>query len=249
MRPLVAAVISLGWMSFSAVTFAQTVSVMDLMDEAVSGAPGLQMAQADIARAHASAKRIAVSPYEYQVSVSAGQRFIDDPLSTETRFTEYGAGLSKTIRLPSKKRLDQRLSEIEVAISELGVEVAAFNEKKIFIELWSAWSQAHWFVAISRDQAEDAAELAALELAKVEKGAGRQINADILLAQSHMTEVMAQRDFTAAQRAKLNLQSRYPLISLPADPLGLSASFSVPPTNEIDASIDHPAYRLALLQS
>lgn len=249
MRTIVTILFSLSMASVSTLAAAQASSVMEILDEAVSSAAGLEIAQADIARARASAKRIATSHYEYEVSANAGQRYIDDPLSADTRFTEFGAGLSKTIRLPSKKRLDQRLSDIEIEISEIAVEVAIFDEKKAFIELWNAWSQAHRFVALSREQAEDAAALATLESVKVEKGAGRQINADILLAQSQMAAVIAQRDLAAANRAKYNLQSRYPILNLPSDPVSLSASIANLPLNRLDAIVDYPAQRLSSLHS
>jgi len=249
MRYLVTAVLCIAGVSLSSVSNAQSSSILDLMNEAVSGAPSVEIARADTARAQASATRIALSPYEYQLSGSVGQRFIDDPLAPNTEFTEYGAGVSKTIRLPSKKRLDQRLSQIEIEIAELGVEVAAFEEKLAFIKLWNAWSQAYRFVPVSQRHAADAAELAQLEVIKVEKGAGRQINADVLLAQSQIAEVLAEQDVANAERAKLNLVSRYPMIDLPYNPLSLSPSISAIAGSQLDEPVNYPAQRLAALQS
>lgn len=249
MRRIWITAVFLGLVFFPDLAAAQMTAIMEIMDEAVSSAPGVQIARADAPRARASARRIAISPYEYEVSASAGQRFIDDPLSADTRFTEFGAGLSKTIRLPSKKRMDQRLSDIEIEISKLAIDVAVFEEKRAFIKLWNAWNQAHRFITLSEQQAEDAAELASLERIKVEKGAGRQINADILLAQSQMVKVIAQRDQMAANRAKLNLQSRYPMIVLPDTPPNLPASFTATPANNVQAVMAYPAQRLAALQS
>lgn len=249
MRYILKVVFLVGSFCMSTVSMAQTESILTLMEEAVENSPSLQIAQSDINRARASAKRISVSPYEYEISASGGQRIIDDPLSPDTEFTEFGAGVSKTIRLPSKKRLDERLSDIEIDISELAVEVAVFEEKLTFIKLWNAWAQAHRLVAVSQDQAKDAAELASLELIKVEKGAGRQVNADILLAQSQMAEVLAQRDIADANRAKFTLQSRYPMIILPEMPFSLSSPSRLTSADNLNTLPDYPAQRLAALQS
>ena len=249
MRHFWSTIFTLGLAGFSTPSAGQTNAIIDLMDQAVSSAPAIQIAEADIVRARSSAKRIVLSPYEYQASASAGQRFIDDPLASETDFTEFGAGISKTIRLPDKKRLDQQLSDIEIEIAILSVEAAKFEEKLTFVKLWNDWAQAHRLVAVSKDQARDAAELVALESVKVEKGAARQINADILLAQSQMAEVMMHRDFVAANRAKLALQTRYPMIVLPDEPFNLSTPSMVMPAMDLQGGPSYPAQRLAALQS
>lgn len=249
MRHFWSAIFTLGLVGFSTPSAAQTNAIIDLMNQAVSNAPAIQIAEADIVRARSSAKRIVLSPYEYQASASAGQRFIDDPLTSDSDFTEFGAGISRTIRLPSKKRLDQQLSDIEIEIAILSVEAAKFEEKLTFVKLWNDWAQAHRLVAVSQDQAKDAAELAELERVKVEKGAARQVNADILLAQSQMAEVMMQRDLAAANRAKLTLQTRYPMVLLPDEPFRLSKPLMVMPRMDLQDGPSYPAQRLAALQS
>lgn len=249
MRLSIAILTSVFSISIASTANAQLNDITALMEEAVKTSPSQQITEADIARSTASAERLRANPYDYQLSASAGQRFIDDPLSDQSRYTEFGAGVSRTIRLPSKRRIDEQLAKIELDIANMAVEAARFDEKITFITLWNDWVRAEALVEISTAQVHKAQQLAELEQIKVDKGSGRQIDADLSIADAQMMRVEAQSDAMAAETAKLNLQNRYPALALPgrASDVSLPSGLEQPLSEQAWGQL--PGYRLAILKS
>jgi len=228
---------------------AQSAALIDLMNQAAEASPAVQIANLDIVRSEASADRLRANPYDYQVTAGVGQRFIDDPLATENRYTEFGAGVSRTIRLPNKRDIDAQLADLEIRLAALTIESAKFEERKTFIALWNVWMQADQMAVISAAQADKAKELAALEQTKVDEGAGRQIDADLSLAEAEMARLEANGDALNEQAAKLNISSRYPALDLPDSP---SVTSTFGPNEPMSPAIDWaatPNYQLSILKA
>ena len=65
----------------------QSASVVDIMEQSIRTSPSVFTAEADLDRASATASRIASGPYEFEVNASGGQRRMDNPLASESRYT------------------------------------------------------------------------------------------------------------------------------------------------------------------
>lgn len=224
---------------------AQTDPVVDLMEQAIRTSPTYRSAKADVDRASASARRIASGPYEFEINASGGQRKIDDPLTSENRYTEWSAGISRTVRLPGKRQVDASLAQLETDLAGTGLDQSLFAEREKFAMLWSAWRRADLLSASSASQAAEALRIAELQQIAVDKGAERQIRADQLAAEAGLLQLQAEQDRTAAQVARAALVARYPDIVFPETtaPLDVSGAM-IDPLFEATAE-DTPAYRRA----
>ncbi|MEO1963831.1 TolC family protein [Hyphomonas sp.] len=224
---------------------AQTDPVVDLMEQAIRTSPTYRSAKADVDRASASARRIASGPYEFEINASGGQRKIDDPLASENRYTEWSAGISRTVRLPGKRQVDANLAQLETDLAGTGLDQSLFAEREKFAMLWSAWRRADLLSASSASQAAEALRIAELQQIAVDKGAERQIRADQLAAEAGLLQLQAEQDRTAAQVARAALVARYPDIVFPETtaPLDVSGAM-IDPLFEATAE-DTPAYRRA----
>ncbi len=224
---------------------AQTDPVVDLMEQAIRTSPSYRSAKADVDRASASARRIASGPYEFEINASGGQRKIDDPLASENRYTEWSAGISRTVRLPGKRQVDANLAQLETDLAGTGLDQSLFAEREKFAMLWSTWRRADLLSASSASQAAEALRIAELQQIAVDKGAERQIRADQLAAEAGLLQLQAEQDRTAAQVARAALVARYPDIVFPETtaPLDVSGTM-IDPLFEATAE-DTPAYRRA----
>jgi outer membrane protein TolC len=202
----------------------QTGPVIDLMDQSARSTPSARAAEADIDRARATADRIASGPYEIEVTASGGQRTIDDPLASEDRYTEWSAGISRTIRLPEKARIDRNLARIETELAGSALDQVLYEERQQFAMLWSDWRRAELLTETSSVQADEAWQIAELEQIAVDRGAARQIRADQLEAEASLLQLQAEKDMAAADMARAALIARYPDIRFPERPVPLDFS-------------------------
>ena len=243
LRLLAAALASTLFLAQPAIS--QTDPVVDLMEQAVRTSPSYRSAKADMDRASASARRIASGPYEFEINASGGQRKIDDPLASENRYTEWSAGVSRTVRLPGKRQVDANLAQLETDLAGTGVDQSLFTEREKFAMLWSAWRRADLLSTSSASQAAEALRIAELQQIAVDKGAERQIRADQLAAEAGLLQLQAEQDRTEAQVARAALVARYPDIVFPETtaPLDVSENM-ISPLFETTAE-SSPAYRRA----
>lgn len=234
-----------GALFFAQPAAAQTDPVVELMEQAIRTSPSYRSARADMDRADASASRIAAGPYEFEVNASGGQRKIDDPLASENRYTEWSAGISRTVRLPGKRQVDSNLAQLEIDLAATGLDQSLFAEREKFAVLWSAWRRADLLSASSASQAAEALRIAELQQIAVDKGAERQIHADQLAAEAGLLQLQAEQDRTAAQVARAALVARYPDTVFPerTAPLDVSDAM-ISPLFEADIET-MPAYRRA----
>ncbi len=243
LRLLAAALASTLFLAQPAIS--QTDPVVDLMEQAVRTSPSYRSAKADMDRASASARRIASGPYEFEINASGGQRKIDDPLASENRYTEWSAGISRTVRLPGKRQVDANIAQLETDLAGTGVDQSLFAEREKFAMLWSAWRRADLLSTSSASQAAEALRIAELQQIAVDKGAERRIRADQLAAEAGLLQLQAEQDRTEAQVARAALVARYPDIVFPETtaPLDVSETM-ISPLFEATAE-SSPAYRRA----
>lgn len=241
------AALALGAFTLSQIAEAQPNPVVDLMEQSVRTAPSVLAAQTDMDRADASAARLRAGPYEFEINASGGERKIDDPLAPESRYTEWAGGVSRTVRLPGKQRIDRDLARIETDLADAALEQALYHERLAFADLWSAWLRAELLTETSAEQAVEAERLAELEQITVDKGAGRQIRADQLTAEASLMRLQAEQDRLSAEAARAALMVRYPEAVLPERPAMLALS-DAEIVQILDVAADQsPTYRTAQL--
>lgn len=149
---------------------------------------------------------------------------IDDPLASEDRYTEWAAGVSRTVRLPGKQRIDRDLARLEIELANAAFDQTLYEERLTFADLWRDWVLADLLTETSDAQAAEADHLAELEQLRVNKGAGRQIRADQLGAEASLVRFQAEQDKLTAAAARIALMARYPEIVLPPHPPMLDLS-------------------------
>ena len=118
---------------------AQSNEFFQMVERAAKDAPAVQSAKIDIERAQETSKKMQAGPYEFEVFMSRGRREINDAMVTANEFTEWEAGVSRKIRLPGKRSIDQELAELEVEFAQIKYEKALNDELLAFIARWNAW--------------------------------------------------------------------------------------------------------------
>jgi cobalt-zinc-cadmium efflux system outer membrane protein len=240
-------ILLIGAVSFVAPATGQSALITDLMERSIRSSPSVLAAMADTDRASAAADRIASGPYEFEVTASGGQRRIDDPLASENRYTEWSTGLSRTIRLPEKRRIDRDLARLEQDIARSKIKQAMVMERQQFAALWGNWRRAHLLTGSSTQQADEARRIADLAQVTVDRGAERQIRADQLAADAEMLWLQAKQDQAAEALARSALVARYPDISFPERPPSLDVTDAKRLTFFDEPVSNNPAYRVSQL--
>jgi outer membrane protein TolC len=192
-------------------------AIVNLMESSVISSTSVAIAKADIARAEAKATTLRVGSYEFEAAISGGRREISELAGTQ-EYNEWSGGLSRTLRLPGKRKTDHNLADIEVQLASAAYEDTLSDERLSFIEQYSAWSTAYRLVAVAKREAEEAQQLAELVQIQVERGAGRQIDADQLLAESELAMLQAEQAEFTMITTKRALETYYPNIVLPLTP-------------------------------
>ena len=112
-------------------------------------------------------------------------------------FTEWSIDLTRTFRLPEKRNLDASLADLETEIADARDASRRFEEELVFLSLWNEWARWTMLERVSREIADASSELAELEQAKVDAGTGRQIDADLLMAEASNFSLRAREDLSS----------------------------------------------------
>lgn len=232
---------------FSSRLFAQSNNLFQLMESAVLNVPAVQSAKIDIERAQETSKKLQAGPYEFEVFLSGGRREINDAVVTANEFTEWEAGVSRKIRLPGKRSIDQELAELEVEFAQIKYEKALNDELLAFVARWNAWSHLTMLSDVLYEQLADARKLAESEQQKVDNGAGRQVHANQLMLEAELVYLQTEQNRLATINARSNLESAYPNVVFPIEPM----SFDFASISELisDEQVLQPEQRLAEIAS
>ncbi len=187
----------------------------NLISEAVDASPMVAVARTDLERAQATARRLRVGDYEVQLSGAGGRRTVDSPISGDTEFTEWNAGLSRTIRLPGKRSIDKDLASLEIEKATAAFSRVRQQALLEFVSLWTDWRRASEAAATALRLADDAQMLADRETEAVALGASRQIYVDQLRAEAGLLLLEANQRGVEAENAKADLAATFPDLVLP----------------------------------
>ena len=218
-----------------------------MIAEAVDASPTVMAAEAELARAAATARRLRSGEYEVTLSGSGGRRTVDTPTSGQSEHTEWNAGLSRTVRLPAKRSADKNLASLEVSKAEAAYASARRNALLEFVALWTDWRAAAEASQTTRRLADDALALANAEDKAVKLGASRRVYVDQLRAEAGLLGLEADRKAIDADNAKASLAAAFPDFAMPTTPDALDWDAArIAALMESDAQ-DAPAVREARL--
>lgn len=194
-----------------------------LATEVVAAAPEMQAASAGLDKADATARRLRAGPYEFELSGTAGNRYVEtvtanDPFATGADYFEWSGGISRSVRLPGKRRMDQELAQLERDLADAGLQVARRDVQVQFAQAWNGWQAAAQQAQVSVGIANAAQEIAKMEQEKVDRGASRQVDADRLQAQAEQAGLAAAQANIQAQKTRAELVAMYPSVEFPVSP-------------------------------
>ncbi|MEZ5921184.1 MAG: TolC family protein [Parvularculaceae bacterium] len=189
--------------------------------DAINASPRVAAAQAEVERASAAAKRLRVGEYEVVLSGGGGRRNVDYPGTSAADYTEWNAGLSRTVRLPGKRRADKDLASLEIELADAGLARTRMEALLEFASLWTEWRRAAEGAQTAQRLAEEARNLAGSETAAVKLGASRKIFVDQLRAEADLLLLNATRAEIDAQNARGAIAAAFPALQLPATPAPL----------------------------
>ncbi|WP_295679696.1 TolC family protein [uncultured Nevskia sp.] len=177
--------------------------------------PSVSAARAGLDRANAEARGLEVSPYEWTAQGYGQQRDVQN----DRNYSEWSAGIERTIRLPAKAAADRAIGKTGIAASEAAYGEALHEAARDLAALWVDWLAA-----------ERARELAAISLRSFEESlgavekrarAGDAARLDLGTARAELVEQRRQENDakTAATVAWTRLSGRFPGIGQQAVPM------------------------------
>ncbi|MBL8383326.1 MAG: hypothetical protein JNM90_09640, partial [Burkholderiales bacterium] len=184
-----------------------------LVAAALDAHPAVAGARAGVTVEEAQRRRLVAGPYESGVRL--GRQSRHDALAGRS-LGEWDLTVERTLRLPAKTGLDERLGTLGVEAARLAVGAARHEAARGLLRQWFAWLRAvaqrsHW-----DEQRMLFARQAALVARRVELGdAARQDQwlAEAAVAQAEAAEVQA---LTRVEVAAAELLRSYPQLRLPA---------------------------------
>lgn len=223
-----------------------------LAAEVVAASPEMQVAAANMDKAQATARKLRAGPYEFELSGSAGNRYVEavtanDPFATGADYFEWSGAVSRAVRLPGKRRLDQELARLEVDLADARINAAQRDVQVQFAQYWGAWLSAANQAEVSASIARTTRELAEMEQSKVDHGAARQVDADRLSALAEQVRLDEERLNMIAQTARAEILALYPSVEFPQSPVEYVPNEAEINTVLARAEVMSPARKVAAL--
>lgn len=182
-----------------------------LVAAALQAQPGVRAAAARVDAAAAGARAREVGSHEFDLTVIPQQR----STGVEGRFHEWEAQLSRSIRLPSKARLDREIGEHMRSAAGLRLDDAEHQAARRLLELWmNGLRQTITADETAAQQALLTRERDALAR-RVTLGDAARRDLDLLEAESAQLAVQAVAAGAAAAAARQLLASEFPQLPLP----------------------------------
>jgi len=208
--------------------------------------PSVRATRADIRRADATAQRLRSGSYEWEATLSGGQRSVDNTGD----FADWSGGFRRPLRWPSKTALDDSRASVEGEIAEAQYEIAKHDAAVAFVNAWADWLYAAGKEALAEEALADAQQLANAADRREELGSGSAIEADRLASDAARAEItMTQAQLLRSQK-ELGLRVAFPGIELPKEPqrLEFSSEERLPDLPNTHSPTDTPELLYAKLE-
>lgn len=180
---------------------------------ALRSSPAVNAADEHIDAQQARARRLGAGPYEWTLGLGEQSRRVRT--APEGRYTEWDVGLERTVRLPSKRDLDQQLGAAGIATARVGRGDAVHETGRNLLAMWFDWMREEAAVVEWRHQRDNLSRQAQVLGRRVELGDAprlERLQADAALAQ--VTAQLSQAEGRARVAAE-RLRRQHPLIALP----------------------------------
>ena len=178
--------------------------------------PAVAAVRSDLAVAEQEAKLIQASPYEWNVSATQQRRRVNEGVGTPSRFSEWSAGIERTLRLPNKRAADFDIADAGFALAQANYQQALRATKLQLLTLWlNALSsqQAHELAALALSSMQQSVDVVTKRLA-----AGDASQLELKLASAELAEQRRLENAakTQAQLSAGELAVRFPGLKLQA---------------------------------
>jgi outer membrane protein TolC len=179
---------------------------------AIDALPGVRAAEARSAESGARAEALRRGPYGLELSLT--------PLARHEQlgrtYSEWEVGVSRSLRLPGKARIDEALGQAGVAAADSGLAEARHSGARLLLARWCDWLRT---AALAELAANQRAVLEA-EGGNVARrvGAGDLATLDLERAAAALAqgELAAERTRLEREQSRLALAAQFPALTLPA---------------------------------
>jgi len=192
-----------------------------VVEQVLNGSPRVKAAEAQIRAESARSDVLSGGPYEWNANLSAQRRRADAANGGTDRFTEWSAGVERTVRLPGKAAMDRALGQGGVDMATIAREDAFHEASRDLLAAWFEWLRGVAMVEQWESQLASLETQARSVVRRNELGDASRLDAvqaDAALAQAHAERAVARAMRDAAAES---LRRRYPELPLTV-PAGLA---------------------------
>ena len=210
------------------------------LGELLAQSPAVVQADAERRAAESRARQLEIGQYETQVETGLTRR--DAGLDGD--FAEWNLGVSRQVRWPEKRRLDEALARNARHQARTRFEQVWRNEVLDWARLWTEFTLAEARARLASERIQGAQARLDAEQIRVQQGRGREIDRDRFRRDLALAEVAHGEAETVVRLARLALDMRFVGASGMEMPVeAILAACAAP-----EASPGSPAVRLAQLE-
>ena len=187
-----------------------------VVEQVLSASPRVKAAVAQMRAESARSDALASGSYEWNANLSAQRRRADAANGGTDRFTEWSAGVERTVRLPGKAAMDRALGEGGVEMATIAREDAFHEASRDLLAAWFEWLRGvalaeQWQSQVASLETQARAVARRNELGDASKLDVVQADAALAQARAELATALALRDAAAE-----SLSRRYPDLPLNA---------------------------------
>lgn len=183
---------------------------------ALNNTPTVRAATANLSVQAANRDRLRAGSYEFNVRLNTQQRHT---LIPDRKYNEWDVGLERTLRLPSKARIDNALGDQGMVQAHYMLGDALHESGRVLLASWFNWLQAFYQARQWQTQIDGLSEQLRIVQKRVKAGDAARL--DQLQAEAALSQAKAQLAEAGLREAtaRNELTYRYPAISLPVNPV------------------------------
>lgn len=189
---------------------------LDEVKRAVENAPLVKESQAGIDLEETRDARLKASPYEYNMQMT-GDRRRDDGI--HQTLNEWSLQVSRPIRLPGKRALDEDIGKQGVISARLSHSDALHESAKNLFKLWFAWLREKTTEQEWQNQARLLGDEASVVERRVKAGDAPRLELNLARAASDQAKFSVLQAKMKEDVAAKNLTVHFPEITLPDNPV------------------------------
>lgn len=207
--------LSLAWFALLASAPAIAQLSQPTLDALLAQSPAVLQADAERRAAESQARQLESGQYETQVGTGFTRRSTD----LDGDFAEWNLGVSRQVRWPEKRRLDEALARNTRQRARIRFEQVWQAEALEWARLTTDFSLAADRARLAGERTNGAQARMEAEQLRVQQGRGREIDLDRFRRDLALAEVAQGDAETAARLARLALDMRFPGASAMEQPV------------------------------